>query len=79
MSDHPVARIAWVVAATLRGYPDKPRATGALRMVFNDYLRLSSEEERAALRRSGYSVPLNSAHFAAGIQLPWISEWMARR
>lgn len=63
-------------AAILCEHKDEAEAGEELRDLYDDYLRRTTEAERSALTKSGYTAPEKSEHFAAGMLLPWIKDFM---
>jgi pimeloyl-ACP methyl ester carboxylesterase len=63
-------------ATILREHPDEGEARKKLRGLYEDYLRRTTEAERSALTKCGYTTPESSEHFAAGMLLPWMKDFM---
>jgi pimeloyl-ACP methyl ester carboxylesterase len=63
-------------AAILREHRDEAGARDGLRNLYDDYLHRTTEGGRSALTECGYAAPESSEHFAAGMLLPWMKDFM---
>lgn len=63
-------------ATILREHPDEGEARKELRDLYEDYLRRTTAAERSALTKCGYTTPETSDHFATGMLLPWMKDFM---
>jgi pimeloyl-ACP methyl ester carboxylesterase len=70
------AKLIAQVGKTLRLYSDDNVVSRKLEQSFDAFNENITANDRESLRRSGYSVSDNSRDFAAGIQLPWMKDFL---
>lgn len=63
-------------ATVLVEHSDEGEAREKLRSLYNDYLLRTTEAERSALTKCGYTARENSEDFAAGVLLPWMKDFL---